>query len=360
MFTKSFIMLLLLYFINFIIFYNDITLASSNKLDNDTTEKIVLSLNSTINGLNIAFIAKEDSHIEYDLHLFCMEHNCSKQEFGYILNAIREYIYDNSIIDNFDIGISKRDNNDHSNLILSNEKYNVMITNPIFLEFFIEKYNCLDMRMIGNESLGGAYNVCYDTITDSLNVLYSFGIFNDASFDVDMANLGFLVHSFDPSKISIEYMEILSYPINMIFYPVGLSNLDEDSVINTLENNMEKNEFPLMRLYRLSSIMNDLQHTYLAMLKIDIEGFELRVLQDLTNEEIWNNNNSPLINVGQLCIEFHWAPEYCDIPVHKSAAIIEQSFKVLHKYGFREYYRNKRKMGSVQTSCMININRIKL
>jgi FkbM family methyltransferase len=344
----------MIFYLKFII---SLLIFSSINAINEFENDILFKYDPFINGG--IFIAKIGDNIEYKIHEFCVEYKCNKEQFINLLNFIRNYISDSGFIDYFDnIGVSVLDTNE---FISNDDKYKVEIRTPSSLQFYIEKYNCQQSQMIGNIELGGAYNICMDNLlNDDKNIVFSAGIYKDASFDIGMANLGFQVLSFDPSNISLEYMKEISdlMPTTMTYYPIGLSNVDIKGVINDGDIHDENSILPEVQLFRLSTVMKELNHEYISFLKLDIEGFEMSVLIDLTDEKKWNDN-SPLMNIGQFCMELHWDNKYISIPLHRVAFILEDSFKVLHKYGFREYYRNKRRNGDVQTICMINLNRLK-
>lgn len=128
-------------------------------------------------------------------------------------------------------------------------------------------------------------------------VCYCAGAGEDVSFDVELAKRGHEVHTFDPTPKSIAYVERLGpLPNGMRFHPYGVWSEDttlkfyaprdprhvSHSVLN-LQGTGTYFEAPCRSI---RSIMRELGHTRVDLLKLDIEGAEYAVLEDLLRSDV--------------------------------------------------------------------------
>ena len=153
---------------------------------------------------------------------------------------------------------------------------------------------------------GGFY--IHPGLVNEESIVYSLGIGEDISFDSSLIEkFNCNVYGFDPTPRSVDYINKIN--INkFIFTPVGIANTSEEmnfhlpkntnhvsgSLIETkIVNNEDK---VLLKFKTLSDIMNSLKHTHIDVLKIDIEGYEYRLIDYLVKNKI---------KISQLLIEFH-------------------------------------------------------
>lgn len=150
----------------------------------------------------------------------------------------------------------------------------------------------------------GAWKVAAESLSHESTV-FSVGVGNDISFDMALHRVhGCRIILIDPSPTGER--TILSHsplPASMTFLPVGLSHLDgslsfsepshPDEGSFRLNGGDRRIDFPCRRLPTLMS-----QHgvDMLDLLKMDIEGFEYFVINDLVRNRC---------NVRQICVEFH-------------------------------------------------------
>jgi FkbM family methyltransferase len=165
-----------------------------------------------------------------------------------------------------------------------------------------------DMALMGNE---GARWAIHPTELSGKSVVYSFGVGEDISFDLELIQrFGVTVHAFDPTPRTVRWMRTRPVPEKFIFHEYGIADFDGLSRFFPPENPLHVSHTMVHRkaaatgidvpVYRLTTIMNMLGHASIDVMKMDIEGAEYPVLRDLLA--------SPLC-IHQLLIEFHhrWA-----------------------------------------------------
>jgi FkbM family methyltransferase len=163
--------------------------------------------------------------------------------------------------------------------------------------------NCTELRL-GNK--GAQWCICPDGLSAS-SVIYSFGVGEDISFDLQLIRqFGVHVHAFDPTPKSIEWLGKQSLPENFVFHDYGIADHDGICVFVPPENpahvshTIVKRKTPRSTIEvpvrRLASIMKSLGHPKIDLLKMDVEGAEYGVIEDFLNAGI---------AVGQLLVEFH-------------------------------------------------------
>jgi FkbM family methyltransferase len=151
-----------------------------------------------------------------------------------------------------------------------------------------------------------AWTFC-PSFLDRGSVVYSMGVGEDISFDRGLIErLGVTVHAFDPTPRAIAWADAQLLPGQFVFHPYGVAAedglrgfhppRDPGHVSHTLlDRNASANaiEVPVRRL---STIMRELGHAAIDLLKMDIEGAEYEVVADLIASGA---------DVRQLLVEFH-------------------------------------------------------
>lgn len=139
------------------------------------------------------------------------------------------------------------------------------------------------------------------------SVIYGFGVGTNITFEQQLAaQIGATIYCFDPTPKAIAFGEkIASADTRIAFYPFGI--FDEDSVIDFYIPHQEgvgsmsalnlsySQESVKGEVKTLASTMELLGHDFVDLLKIDIEGAEHAVIDNITK-------GSHLPN--QLCVEF--------------------------------------------------------
>lgn len=181
----------------------------------------------------------------------------------------------------------------------------------------------VDYKFIGS-SYGG-----WNVITDELNsdsVVYSFGVGEDVTFDLDLIHLtGCKIYAFDPTPRSIDFVKrITNLPSNFQLMEYGVSDktgyvnffkpINENHISHTIFNNISNigADFIKVPMKSIRDIMSELNHSSIDVLKMDIEGSEYCVIKNMLKEEIL-----PM----QLLIEFHH--RFDSFKVHDTLEIIK-------------------------------------
>jgi FkbM family methyltransferase len=156
-----------------------------------------------------------------------------------------------------------------------------------------------DMHRIGNESSGWVINTKHLPA-----VAYCAGVGQGMSFELELAKTTKQpVLVFDPSPTGIETVA-KSDTTNMHFFPIGFAAKNatiefsvpkdpNEGSYSVPQDGVEKVTF---HCKNISTIMSENGHTAIDLLKMDIEGFEYEVIDQVLSEHI---------PVRQICVEFH-------------------------------------------------------
>ena len=148
------------------------------------------------------------------------------------------------------------------------------------------------------------------SLLNDASIVYSFGVGVDISFDEELIQrFSCTVFAFDPTPQSIHFIEEKTCPPSFHFYPVGLYKFDgnvdfylpEDpgyisgSIVNHWKPKQKKHRVSVP-VKRFSTIVNELHHATIDLLKMDIEGSEYEVIDDILCSGV---------EICQLLIEVH-------------------------------------------------------
>ena len=195
-------------------------------------------------------------------------------------------------------------------------------------DFLQRRQMACETKWLGN--VDARWCVCPSTLHGS-SVVYSFGVGEDISFDLELIqNFGMQVHAFDPTPRSIEWLRKRDLPQRFVFHGYGVADFDgtckfhapanPKHISHTLIERHAKQPSIQVPVYRLTSIMKTLGHDRIDLLKMDIEGAEYGVLEDLLRSRI---------AVKQFLVEFHH--RWPEIGVAKT----KQAIRALNDAGFR-------------------------
>lgn len=180
----------------------------------------------------------------------------------------------------------------------------------------------------------GGWPIISDLVHSASQTL-SFGLGKDISFDLQLIErFDSVVHGFDPTPRSKEWIESQSLPEKFCFHPIGLASRDGVLTFNapvspsfasysTFDCDNGNDETVSLPVERLSTIMSRLKLQEIHVLKMDIEGSEVEVIEDLA---------SGLIRPTQILVEFHHR-------MHRSSfAITKQCIQTLESLGYILFY----------------------
>jgi FkbM family methyltransferase len=160
-------------------------------------------------------------------------------------------------------------------------------------------------------------------------IVYSFGVGEDISFETSLAAAYDVeIFGFDPTPRSIAWMKTQSVPSDIHFLEYGVADYDgmaqfylpenPDFVSHSMIQDGRSGtiEVPVKRL---TTIMSELGHTHIEVMKFDIEAAEYAVLRDFIRSGI---------RPRQLLVEFHH--RFSQVGASKTWGIVRQ----LNRYGY--------------------------
>jgi len=166
----------------------------------------------------------------------------------------------------------------------------------------------IDCKKVWYGNVYGGFYVCPDLL-NSNSVVYSFGIGQDISFDrAIIEKHGCEVFAFDPTPKSINWVNQQEISERFRFFELGISsnsgpvdfflpkNRNHVSGSMISQNNINLKEKVIVEMRTMQDILKELNHTHIDVLKMDIEGEEYDVI-----DNILDNN----IAVDQILVEFH-------------------------------------------------------
>lgn len=167
-------------------------------------------------------------------------------------------------------------------------------------------------------------------------LIYGFGVGEDISFDLAaIEQFGATVHAFDPTPRCRAWVERQTTPADFHFHAIGLGAEDGEAEFFAPEKDVnvsfsakpaalsDKSQAVKAPVRRLSTIIADLGTGLPDVLKMDIEGFEYDVLDDLIASDL---------RPAQLLVEFHH--RMYGIP----NATTERQIDRLREAGYRIFY----------------------
>ena len=173
-------------------------------------------------------------------------------------------------------------------------------------------------------SYGGFYII--PQLLNESSIVYSFGIGKDISFDMKvMKKHHCKVFGFDPTPVSINWIKEQKIPALFSFHEYGISSKNEMKEFYIPENpkyvsgSMLKENVTIdsvkinVQMKSFHQVTTELGHRHVDVLKMDIEGSEYEVLENILE--------SP-VTVDQILVEFH--DRLFEGQEYKSKNIVEQ------------------------------------
>jgi len=159
-------------------------------------------------------------------------------------------------------------------------------------DLFPPELSCPDIQRVGSVGDGGKWICGLSWLgmnrqnEDEKCIVYSYGVSTDSTFEQELSSVaGCKVFAFDPT-----IGEMKSAGESITFHKMGLWNSS-----GSTDN--------FMLVEHLYDAMNRLNHSYIDVLKVDIEGAEWAVFRELLSRA---NGRSGLFPFGQLLIELHY------------------------------------------------------
>jgi FkbM family methyltransferase len=199
--------------------------------------------------------------------------------------------------------------------------------NPYNISLDIE----LSFKRFGNDY--GGWNLFQEPLTKD-STIYSVGVGEDASFDIALINtIGAKINAFDPTPKSINWVKNAQLPHQFVLHEIGLADFDDYAYFNPPENPNHVSHTILDRpstsnlaiklpVKKLITIMKKLGHPCIDLLKMDIEGAEYQIIDDLYCSRIYP---------AQILVEFHH--RFPTVGIAKTLDAIE----LLRKMGYKLY-----------------------
>lgn len=154
----------------------------------------------------------------------------------------------------------------------------------------------------------GGFFVATDYINEK-SIVYSFGIGEDISFDTALINkFNCKIYGFDPTPKSIRWINSQDLPNGFKFYDFGINYQSEKAIFYfpknpnfvsgsvIAQNNVNTEEGIEVDLKTLKDTAELLGHSKIDVLKMDIEGSEYAVLEEILQSRF---------EIGQILVEFH-------------------------------------------------------
>jgi FkbM family methyltransferase len=168
---------------------------------------------------------------------------------------------------------------------------------------FFKRNRAAGLVRLGSD-LGGWWVPSTGLSRDS--VCYCVGVGEDVTFDLALVDrFNCQVVSLDPTPKAVTYMSDLSTPRELKFLPVGVAGSNREARFYSprdpthasfsISNLQQTTDFVLAPVRTLRSLMEELGHDRMDLLKLDIEGAEYEVPDSLHRDNIYPST---------LCVEF--------------------------------------------------------
>lgn len=213
---------------------------------------------------------------------------------------------------------------DHAPVLLTNQ-FDSYDTAVNIWDVFPPTLNCPDMQRIGKVGEGGKWMCALQHLRSLPScIMYSFGISTDISFEVEIAlKTKCTIYAFDPTIGRLPYDELPIHlkkqltseiRVRIIFHKVALNVMSGQSLHHSLN----------MHFYDIMATYN---HSFINLLKVDIEGGEWNIFSQLYNSS--HTKGLGGLPVGQLLIELH----------HQTPIETSHFFRVMHSFGLLPFSR---------------------
>jgi len=180
----------------------------------------------------------------------------------------------------------------------------------------------------------GGHTICPRGLSSNA-VVYSAGVGDDISFDLSLIqNYAAKVYAFDPTPQSFEWISTQRLPAEFHFYNWAISDRDgvaklfpprnRKHISHTLLPRNRPDRRPLeVKTRRVETVMKELGHDQVDVLKLDIEGSEYVVIADILSSNL---------RIEQMIVEFHNPVPQLGRSATKAA------IQMLNQHGYRTFH----------------------
>ncbi len=182
-------------------------------------------------------------------------------------------------------------------------------------------------------SFFGGWRVLRDTLGPG-SIVYSAGLGTDITFDLSLIRArGVEVHGFDPTPRSVAWLNAQTLPASFHFHATGLGGRDGTASFVppllpqfasfSMARDARRAKLVECEIQRLGTAMRALGHTRIDLLKMDIEGAEYDVIDDIA---------STRPDIRQILVEFH--ARFVDDGFARTLRAVS----VLQELGYRRFW----------------------
>ncbi len=174
---------------------------------------------------------------------------------------------------------------------------------------------------------------------NSSTIVFSLGTADDIRFETGMINrFGCEVHAFDPTPRWVEWIKTQNTLPQFHFHPLAIGSRDgtlrmypringkgkvSSTMITMINDSADETLGIEVPVKKISTLMTELDISSIDILKMDIEGAEYEVIDDLLNSGV---------QVYQLLVEFHH--RFKSIPINKTKSALRR----LNSAGYRLFH----------------------
>lgn len=211
-------------------------------------------------------------------------------------------------------------------------------------DIYIKRDITIACEMVGGDSMD-ACCVYMDTLQKKETpIIYSAGIGDQINFELELfqridklKNLYGGVYAIDPTPKSLEFLAGQDLPSNFFVLPYALSATDREiefmlpesdgwvsgSVISLRDDGRKLKNKIKVQGRSLKSLMEENGHEHIDLLKLDIEGSEFEVLDDVLQKKL---------PIEQMCIDCH------HFLLDNSKEAISHLVNELRRFGYKIFY----------------------
>lgn len=222
------------------------------------------------------------------------------------------------------------------------------LSNHVFQLFGLDRFSLIkakvrdDLQQMGTEYGGWVVPV---SLLDKNSICYCVGCGEDISFDISLIErFGCDIFAFDPTPRAIEYVKKTAGNSSQYhLFEIGLWDKedelkfyvpkDSDHVSHSLLNLQQTEDYISVKVNRLKNIMQELGHSKIDLLKIDIEGAEYKVIETIVEDRL---------DITVICVEY----DECSHPLDRKfkqrirasiQSLLDRNYSLVYAQGNGNY-----------------------